>query len=337
MNRAHLEPGEVGGDGRLQVEQLRHKNRGERLADRAELEERLAFDRPFPKLGPALCSELDAAVRARDGDRHPGKAASLQEVAQPGQPVLGGEAHVRWTIVFLVIDCDIHPQIGDVEDFLGYVDPGPAGVVPRAGRVARDPRVLLGAPLLLVSSGHRAERPPACIRRGHGPPRAARPGRHRDRDPERGRRGSRLARCRARTARPSSHGPTTSGSASVGSPRSRVSAPRSSARPRIPQAAAAEIRRMAEDKRFVQVLLCGGADRPYGEPRYLPDLRGGRRVRAPCRDPFRWRGDGNRRASRRAPARSPSISSGTPSARPAASCPTSSRSSATGPSSACRV
>src|SRR4029450_191088 len=37
-----------------------------------------------------------------------------------------------------------------------------------------------------------------------------------------------------------------------------------------PQAAAAEIRRMAEDERFVQVLLCGGADRPYGHTRHLP-------------------------------------------------------------------
>jgi predicted TIM-barrel fold metal-dependent hydrolase len=37
-----------------------------------------------------------------------------------------------------------------------------------------------------------------------------------------------------------------------------------------PQAAADEIRRMAADERFVQVLLCGGAERPYGEPRYLP-------------------------------------------------------------------
>jgi len=37
-----------------------------------------------------------------------------------------------------------------------------------------------------------------------------------------------------------------------------------------PVAAAAEIRRAAEDPRFVQVLLCGGAERPYGEPRYLP-------------------------------------------------------------------
>jgi uncharacterized protein len=37
-----------------------------------------------------------------------------------------------------------------------------------------------------------------------------------------------------------------------------------------PRAAAEEIRRVAEDERFVQVLLCGGAERPYGEPRYLP-------------------------------------------------------------------
>ncbi len=37
-----------------------------------------------------------------------------------------------------------------------------------------------------------------------------------------------------------------------------------------PQAAAAEIRRMAEDRRFVHVLLVGGSERPYGEPRYLP-------------------------------------------------------------------
>lgn len=37
-----------------------------------------------------------------------------------------------------------------------------------------------------------------------------------------------------------------------------------------PFAAAAEIRRTAEDPRFAQVLLCGGSERPYGEPRYLP-------------------------------------------------------------------
>ena len=37
-----------------------------------------------------------------------------------------------------------------------------------------------------------------------------------------------------------------------------------------PLAAAAEIERVAEDERFVQVLLCGGSERPYGEPRYLP-------------------------------------------------------------------
>ncbi|MGH3047818.1 MAG: amidohydrolase family protein, partial [Gaiellaceae bacterium] len=37
-----------------------------------------------------------------------------------------------------------------------------------------------------------------------------------------------------------------------------------------PPAAAAEIRRAAEDERFVAVLLVGGAERPYGDPRYLP-------------------------------------------------------------------
>jgi predicted TIM-barrel fold metal-dependent hydrolase len=37
-----------------------------------------------------------------------------------------------------------------------------------------------------------------------------------------------------------------------------------------PEAATAEIQRVAEDERFVQVLLAGGSERPYGEPRYLP-------------------------------------------------------------------
>jgi len=37
-----------------------------------------------------------------------------------------------------------------------------------------------------------------------------------------------------------------------------------------PAAAAAEIRRVAADQRFAHVLLVGGAERPYGEPRYLP-------------------------------------------------------------------
>jgi len=37
-----------------------------------------------------------------------------------------------------------------------------------------------------------------------------------------------------------------------------------------PRAAAEEIRRCAEDTRFAHVLLVGGSERPYGEPRYLP-------------------------------------------------------------------
>jgi uncharacterized protein len=39
-----------------------------------------------------------------------------------------------------------------------------------------------------------------------------------------------------------------------------------------PAAAAAEIRRCAEDDRFAHVLLAGGSERPYGDPRYLPIL-----------------------------------------------------------------
>jgi predicted TIM-barrel fold metal-dependent hydrolase len=37
-----------------------------------------------------------------------------------------------------------------------------------------------------------------------------------------------------------------------------------------PVAAAAEIRRTAVDERFAHLLLVGGAERPYGDPRYLP-------------------------------------------------------------------
>ena len=45
---------------------------------------------------------------------------------------------LRWTIFFLVIDCDIHPQVGDVEEFLGYVDPAQREWFRAPGPVARD-------------------------------------------------------------------------------------------------------------------------------------------------------------------------------------------------------
>jgi predicted TIM-barrel fold metal-dependent hydrolase len=48
-----------------------------------------------------------------------------------------------------------------------------------------------------------------------------------------------------------------------------------------PAAAAAEIRRVAGDERFVQVLLVGGAERPYGEPRYLPIFEAAAECRLP--------------------------------------------------------
>ena len=55
--RAHLEPGQIVGDRRVQrqeafVGELERDDRRERLPDRAELEERVLFDRPLPQLGP---------------------------------------------------------------------------------------------------------------------------------------------------------------------------------------------------------------------------------------------------------------------------------------------
>ena len=46
-----------------------------------------------------------------------------------------------------------------------------------------------------------------------------------------------------------------------------------------PLAAAAEIRRARRTTRFVHVLLPGGSERPYGEPRYLPIFEAAARMR----------------------------------------------------------
>jgi predicted TIM-barrel fold metal-dependent hydrolase len=64
-----------------------------------------------------------------------------------------------------------------------------------------------------------------------------------------------------------------------------------------PPAAAAEIRRMAADLRFVHVLLVGGAERPYGEPRYLPIFE----AEAECGLPVAIHSGGEGWASQRPP------------------------------------
>jgi uncharacterized protein len=169
-----------------------------------------------------------------------------------------------------VIDCDVHPQIGDPEELLAYVEPaqrewfrgqgyyglpgyswahpsswyrqdvGGEGAVPGAdaGAVARDlldPTgteigVLNADDAILVSLMPSAYRAAALARAHNDWLRE----RWLDADP----------RLRAAIVCPAQD----------------------------PRAAAEEIRRCAEDGRFVQVLLCGGAERPYGEPRYLPVL-----------------------------------------------------------------
>ena len=338
VRRAHLEPRQVVGDRRLQVEQLDGEQRAVNVLPIEPSSKSVSSSiAPLPQLGPADLSRRTASSPSgRHGDRHPRKPAALEEVAQPVQPVVGGERHARWTIVFLVIDCDIHPQVGDVEEFLGYVDPAQREWFRGAGPVARDTRLLLGAPVVLVPGGHRAERTPAGVRRGHGAPRAPRSERHRDRDPERGRRGARLAH-----AEPVPRGRARPGPQRVAP---RAVARRGAAPPRVdplpgPGPAGGRGRDPAHGRgRALRPGASLRGRRPALRRAALPaDLRGRRRVRA-SRSPSipaarEW---GSPRLPA-APARSPSTSNGTPSDRPAASCPTSSRFSAMAPSSACRA
>jgi predicted TIM-barrel fold metal-dependent hydrolase len=167
-----------------------------------------------------------------------------------------------------VIDCDIHPQIGDPEELLSYVEPaqrewfrrqpyfgipgypwahptswyredvegngGPPGADVSAVRRdvldahGTDVGILNGDDMLLVSVMPSPYRA-AALARAHNEWI-----RERWLDAEPRLRGAIL--CQAQD----------------------------------PQAAAAEIRRVAEDGRFVHVALAGGSERPYGEPRYLP-------------------------------------------------------------------
>ena len=101
-----------------------------------------------------------------------------------------------------------------------------------------------------------------------------------------------------------------------------------------PGAAAQEIRRVAEDERFVQVLLCGGSERPYGEPRYLPIFEAAVEAGLPVAIHTGGEGMGIA-APPGGPGPSPSTSSGTPSDPPARRWRTSSRCSCTARSSGC--
>jgi predicted TIM-barrel fold metal-dependent hydrolase len=167
-----------------------------------------------------------------------------------------------------VIDCDIHPQIGDPEELLAYIEP--------AQREWFRAQVDLGLP------GYPWAHPTSWFRQ--------------DVEQESGLPGTDVAAVRRDVLDPTgtdvgilnaddvvlvSLMPSPYRAAALArahnewlrerwlaeEPRLRASivCPAQDA-----QAAAAEIRRAAQDERFVQVLLAGGSERPYGEPRYLP-------------------------------------------------------------------
>ena len=168
-----------------------------------------------------------------------------------------------------MIDCDIHPQVGDPEELLAYVDPAQREWFRAQG-------ASLGLP------GYSWTHPSSWFRQdidqnGHPPAADVEAVRRELLDP-------------SETDIGVLNGDDAVLVSLMPSPYRAVELARAhnewlrerwlDAEPRLrasilcpaqdPEAAAAEIHRAADDERFVQVLLCGGADRPYGEPRYLP-------------------------------------------------------------------
>jgi uncharacterized protein len=167
-----------------------------------------------------------------------------------------------------VIDCDVHPQIGDPEELFAYVEPAQ-----REWFRAQAYYGLPGYPWAHPSSWYREDlesdgRPPGSD--------AAAVARELL-DPS----GAELAVLNADDVVTLSLMPSPYRAAALARAHNDWIRERwLDADPRLrgaivcpaqdPVAAAAEIRRVAEDRRFVQVLLPGGSERPYGEPRYLP-------------------------------------------------------------------
>jgi uncharacterized protein len=167
-----------------------------------------------------------------------------------------------------VIDCDVHPQIGDREEFLEYVEPAQ-----REWFRTQPDLGLPGYPWAHPASWFRQD-----LQQDGGPPGADVAAVRRDvLDAT----GADVGILNADdvvlvSLMPSPYRAAALARAHNDWLRERWLAEEPRLRASVvcpaqdPVAAAAEIRRAAEDERFVQVLLCGGAERPYGEPRYLP-------------------------------------------------------------------
>jgi len=168
-----------------------------------------------------------------------------------------------------VIDCDVHPQIGDVEGFLAYVEPAQREWFRRQGPTLGLP----GYPWSHPISWFRQD-----VEGDAGPPGAVVEDVRRDVLEATS---ADLGILNADDAIAVSLMPSPYRAAALArahndwlreqwldrEPRLRgaIVCPAQD-----PRAAADEIRRVAADARFVQVLLCGGSERPYGDPRYLP-------------------------------------------------------------------
>ena len=168
-----------------------------------------------------------------------------------------------------MIDCDIHPQVGDPEELLAYVDPAQRDWFRAQGPSLGLPGYSWAHPTSLfrqyfVQNGHPTASDVDAVRRELLDPSATDVGVLNGDDAVLV---SLIPSSYRAAALSRAHNEWLRERWLDAEPRLRASI---LCPAQDPQAAAAEIRRAAEDERFVQVLLCGGADRPYGEPRYLP-------------------------------------------------------------------
>jgi uncharacterized protein len=169
-----------------------------------------------------------------------------------------------------MIDCDVHPQIGSADELLAYVEPGQREWFRAQGAGLGLPGYSWGHPVSWFRGDieHDGNRPPAAE--------AAVVARE-ALDPY----GVDIAVLNADDAVTVSLMPSPYRAAALARAHNEWIRERwLDADPRFrgaivctaqdADAAAAEIRRVAEDARFAHVLLVGGSERPYGEPRYLP-------------------------------------------------------------------
>jgi predicted TIM-barrel fold metal-dependent hydrolase len=167
-----------------------------------------------------------------------------------------------------VIDCDVHPQIADPEELIAYVEPAQREWFRAQGYIG-----LPGYSWAHPNSWYRQD----VVEPGHLPGTDAAAVARDLLDPS----GTEIGVLNADDAILVSLMPSAYRAAALARAHNDWLRERwLDADPRLraaiicpaqdPRAAADEIRRCAGDERFVQVLLCGGSERPYGDPRYLP-------------------------------------------------------------------